>query len=69
MNYYTWLQPKLEPILNFDWGSQSIAQSKFQRASQKGKSSKKKFSLPAVKLFFEEIAASAFSKNLFTAIA
>ena len=40
-----------ELILNFDWGSQSIAQSKFQRASQLGKGFQQELSISSRQRF------------------
>jgi hypothetical protein len=44
MNYYCGANVNAgTDILNFDWGSQSIAQSKFQRAPLKGKDFQQEF--------------------------
>ena len=58
MNYLRDSDTGSESYLIFDWGSQSIAQSKFQRASPMGKRSNKVICFPSVNAFSEN-----FSKN------
>ena len=62
MNYYTWHQQKLAPLLNFDWGSQSIAQSKFQRASRLGKEDQQKVSF-LIRQYFSRRIFKNFEKG------
>ena len=55
------------PFLNFDWGSQSIAQSKFQRASLLGKENQQTFSF-LIRQDFSRFFSYSEGKELFVCL-